>query len=77
MLLERVVYVKRSWCVGVVLDAGRWARLIFSELAYYIIDFTVDEGGSAEPARDKNIIGMYHRRRGSNPPLLCDPGWVV
>ena len=26
--------------------------------------------------RDKNIIGMY-RRRGSNPPLLCGPGWVV
>ena len=40
-------------------------------------DFTVDEeGGSAEPARDKNIIGMY-RSRGTNPPLLCDPGWVV
>ena len=34
------------------------------------------EGGSAEPTRDKNFIGMY-RRRGSNPPLLCDPGWVV
>ena len=29
--------------------------------------FTVDEGGSAEPTRDKNIIGMY-RRRGSSPP---------
>ena len=40
------------------------------------IDFTVDEGGSAEPTRDKNILGIY-RRRGSNPPLLCDPGWVV
>lgn len=35
LLLERVVYVKRSWCVGVVLDAGRWAR-IFSELAYIV-----------------------------------------
>ena len=39
-------------------------------------DFTVDEGGSAEPTRDKNIIGMY-RRGGSSPALLCDPGWVV
>ena len=42
----------------------------------WCIDFTVDEGGSAEPTRDKNITGMY-RRRGSNPPLLCDPGRVV
>ena len=33
----------------------------------WCIDFTVDEGGSAEPTRDENIIGMY-RRRGSNPP---------
>ena len=40
------------------------------------LQITADEGGSAEPTRDKNIIGMY-RRRGSNPPLLCDPGWVV
>ena len=39
-------------------------------------DFTVDEGGSAEPTRYKNITGM-HRRRGVQPPLLCDPGWVV
>ena len=43
----------------------------FNEPVLYI-----DEGGSAEPTHDKNIIGMY-RRRGSNPPLLCDPGWVV
>ena len=28
------------------------------------------------PLAIKKIIGMY-RRRGSNPPLLCDPGWVV
>ena len=42
----------------------------------WCIDFTDDEGGSAETTRDKNIIGMY-RRRGSNSPLLCDPGWVV
>ena len=28
------------------------------------------------PLAIKNITGMY-RRRGSNPPLLCDPGWVV
>ena len=28
------------------------------------------------PFAIKNIIGMY-RRRGSNPPLLYDPGWVV
>ena len=39
----------------------------------YAYDFTVDEGGSAEPTRDKNIMGMY-RRRGSSPSLLCDPG---
>ena len=38
--------------------------------------FTVDEGGSAEPTRNKKIIGM-HRKRGSSLPLLCDPGWVV
>ena len=41
-----------------------------------VIDFTVDGGGSAEPTRVKNIIGMY-RRRGSNSPLLCDPGSSV
>ena len=28
------------------------------------------------PAREQNHAGMY-RRRGSSPPLLCDPGWVV
>ena len=39
----------------------------------WCIDLTVDEGGSAEPTRDKNIIGMY-RRRGSWTPLLCEPG---
>ena len=42
----------------------------------WCINFTVDEGGSDEPTRDKNIIGMYRRRR-SRPPRLCDPGWVV
>ena len=50
---------------------------IVSKICLWCIDFTVDEGGSAEPTRDKkHLIGMY-RRKGSNPPLLCDPGWVV
>ena len=40
------------------------------------IDFPVDEGERAEPTRDKNITGMY-RRRGSSPPPLYDPAWVV
>ena len=39
----------------------------------WCIDFTVDEGGSAEPTRDKNIIGMYTAEGGPTPPLLCDP----
>ena len=56
----------------------RYTRFLLISLVHNALvhDFTVDEGGSAEPTRDKNIIGMY-RRRGSNPPLLCDPGWVV
>ena len=41
-------------------------------------DFTVDEGGSAEPTRDKNIIHRHVPQEGVQPaPLLCDPGWVV
>ena len=28
------------------------------------------------PARDERIAD-WHRRRESNPPVLCDPGWVV
>ena len=35
------------------------------------IDLTVDEGGSAEPTRDKNIIGIT-----VGGALLRDPGWV-
>ena len=33
-----------------------------SNIVPWCIDLTVDEGGSAEPTRDKNIIGMYRRR---------------
>ena len=43
----------------------------------WCINFTVDEGGSAEPTRDKK----NHRhvpQEGIQPPsLLCDPGWIV
>ena len=39
----------------------------------FLMDFKTNEGGSAEPTRDKNMIGMYRR----TPPLLCGPGWVV
>ena len=47
-------------------------------LTYVRFIFTYkDEGGSAEPTRDKNSIGMYRRRGSNSPPLLCDPGWVV
>ena len=32
--------------------------------------------GVLNPGREKYITGK-HRRRGSNSPLVCDPGWVV
>ena len=48
------------------------ARLPREEVFARLYDFTVDEGGSAEPTRDKNITGMY-RRRGSSPPSYVTP----
>ena len=39
----------------------------------WCIDFTVDEGGSAEPTRDKNISGMYRRRVSNPPPSYVTP----
>ena len=56
-----------------------WTQFLLISLVIIMprcVDFTVDEAGSAEPTRDKNIIGTY-RRRGSSPPVLFDPGWVV
>ena len=35
-----------------------------------------DRAGSTRYMNPNIMLGMY-RRRGSNPPLPCDPGWVV
>ena len=39
----------------------------------FLMDFKTDEGGSAEPTRDKNMIGMYRRRGPTPPPSYVAP----
>ena len=50
--------------------------LLNQEVTRWCFNFIADEDGVLNPLAIKEPTGMY-RRRGSNPPFLCDPGWVV
>ena len=74
MVLSDRYYCQCVETYAVFVCAGRF--LLFRRFLRHVDSRMVGHCVRRKSSRRPNIIGMY-RRRGPNPPLPRDPGWVV